>query len=281
MKVYILRGLPASGKTTWAKEKLKEGNWKRVNKDDLRAMIDDGKWSGKNEKFILKLRDTIILEALGSKYNVIVDDTNFEEKHVERIKKIVNVLSIDVKVQVKDFKVELDECIKRDLVRPNSVGEKVIKGMYNKYIKEPNEVYKFTSKLPLAIVVDIDGTLAKMKNRSPFDWDKVDEDLPNEPIIDIVQKYKDFCRIIVVSGRDAICKGMTEEWLKDNNIPYDELHMRPEGNNENDGIIKRRIFDEKIRKFHNILFALDDRDQAVKMWRQAGVTCLQVEYGDF
>lgn len=39
-KLLVLKGLPASGKSTYAKELVNKG-WKRVNKDDLRAMIDD------------------------------------------------------------------------------------------------------------------------------------------------------------------------------------------------------------------------------------------------
>ena len=51
-KLLILKGLPASGKSTYAKELVSKG-WKRVNKDDLRSMIDGGKWSKKNEEMRL------------------------------------------------------------------------------------------------------------------------------------------------------------------------------------------------------------------------------------
>ena len=44
-KLLILKGLPASGKTTEAKRLVIEENFKRVSKDDLRAMIDNSKWS--------------------------------------------------------------------------------------------------------------------------------------------------------------------------------------------------------------------------------------------
>jgi len=41
-KVIILKGLPASGKTTWAKKFVQEngGLYKRISKDDLRAMAE-------------------------------------------------------------------------------------------------------------------------------------------------------------------------------------------------------------------------------------------------
>lgn len=69
MKVYFLSGLPASGKTTWAKERLAENpnGIKRISKDDLRAMLDGGRWSGDMEKFVLKARDALISLALDEK----------------------------------------------------------------------------------------------------------------------------------------------------------------------------------------------------------------------
>jgi predicted ABC-type ATPase len=64
--LYMTKGLPGSGKTTWAKEMVSKskGSVKRVNKDDLRAMLDAGEWSKENEKFVLKVRDFIIEKAL-------------------------------------------------------------------------------------------------------------------------------------------------------------------------------------------------------------------------
>ena len=63
--LYMTKGLPASGKSTWAKERVSiDGNTKRINKDDLRLMLDNGEWSKNNEKFVLEVRDTIASNAL-------------------------------------------------------------------------------------------------------------------------------------------------------------------------------------------------------------------------
>ena len=88
-------------------------------------------------------------------------------------------------------------------------------------------------------------------------------------------------KIIVVSGRDAVCRDLTVNWLLANGVPFDELYMRPEGNNEKDVIIKRRIFDEKLRDRFTIKFVLDDRNQVVEMWRGLGLLCCQVADGNF
>src|SRR5687768_9928057 len=92
-KVILTRGLPASGKTSWAKEQVANGNGrvKRVNKDDLRAMLDNGKHSRQREEEVLHARDMLVELALIKKYTAIVDDTNFSESHYERLKKIADV----------------------------------------------------------------------------------------------------------------------------------------------------------------------------------------------
>lgn len=140
---------------------------------------------------------------------------------------------------------------------------------------------KWVQKRPTAIIVDIDGTIANKDNRCPYDMSKVSEDSPRLEIIDIVEKYKDHAHILLVTGRDASCKKETEAWLMEHNVPYNHLFMREEGNNEKDTVIKKRVYDEKIKDIYNVLFVLDDRTRIVKMWRETGLTCLQVADGDF
>jgi thiol-disulfide isomerase/thioredoxin len=90
LKIIVLKGIPASGKSTWAKDILAKypGKYKRINKDDLRAMLDDSKWTKDNEKFVLEMRDYLIQKSLEDGYNVILDDTNLAEKHLNKMKEI-------------------------------------------------------------------------------------------------------------------------------------------------------------------------------------------------
>jgi hypothetical protein len=168
----------------------------------------------------------------------------------------------------------------RDSEREYSVGAKVILQMYNKYLKPKSPEYNIGLKD--AILVDIDGTLARMNGRGPYDWEKVGTDLLNRTIAEIVTKYKNSnTKVIIVSGRDEKCREITKNWLHENYVGYDFLFMRPEGNNEEDSIIKRRIYENEIKDKYNVLFVLDDRDRVVAMWRSLGLTCLQVDYGNF
>lgn len=279
-KILFLKGLPASGKSTFAKEQLVlDPNTKRVNKDDLRAMLDNSRWSKSNEQFVLRVRDLIVMEALDNGNNIIIDDTNLHPKHLEQMEELAKKFKTNVEVNDSFLQVPLEECIKRDLKRPNSVGEQVIRDMYKQAFSDNHIVQDKT--LPKAVIFDIDGTLALKGDRSPFDWDKVDLDTVNEEIFNLYHVYKENnYAIIICSGRDEVCKEKTITWLTDNNIFYYELYMRPEGNKEKDSIIKERFLNEIIKSYY-VELVVDDRKQIVDMWRSKGLTCLQVADNNF
>lgn len=134
-ELIVCQGLPASGKSTWAKKRVEEGNghWKRFNKDDLRSMIDLGKWSGKNEKLVLAIQEYGIREALSRGFSVIVDDTNLSVKMVERYARISAECDVDLKWKTF-LHVPVEECIKRDKNRTSGyVGAGVINNMAKQY----------------------------------------------------------------------------------------------------------------------------------------------------
>lgn len=282
LQIVIYKGLPGSGKSTEAKAVVASsgGAWKRVNKDDLRRMIDAGTFSHKKEQLILDVRDTLIASYLLHGYNVIVDDTNLGPRHEERIRRI---FGDKAEVSVKFFDTPLDECIKRDLARPVSVGEKLIRRMYNQYLRKPPIRVEWTPGLSTAIIVDIDGTVALHGSRSPYDTEKCDQDTENPRVVDLVVIMKAFTgtRIIFVTGREEKYREKTEKWLKDRGIPVDELYMRPTEDHREDSIVKEELFDKYIRGRFNIRFVLDDRNRVVAMWRRLGLTVLQVADGDF
>lgn len=282
--IILLRGLPASGKSTWTKEIIQKtpGLWKRVNKDLLREMIDCGQWSNKNERQIIEARNCLINHFVSKNYNVIVDDTNLSDSHEKAIRKIAEIHS--ARLEVKLFDVPMEECIERDSKREKPVGRRVIEGMakqYNLGLPKPQERL-YMGERP-AILCDIDGTLAIMNNRGPYEWDRVDTDLPNVPVLKLVTALQNALPIIFFSGRDESCREKTEQWLLRHGIVLNGgLFMRPAGDMRKDSIVKRELYDNHIRGKFYIEFVLDDRNQVVDMWRkELNLPCFQVAEGNF
>jgi predicted kinase len=282
MKMIITKGLPASGKSTWAKEYVSNNDqWVRINRDDLRNMR--GKyWVPSQEDLITQWEDWCVLLALNHGYHVVLDATNLNDSRTKARIDSYKEQHKDLKTDVKWFKTPLEECIARDNKRENGVGEKVIRGMYEKYLKPEPPKYDEDDSLPKCIICDIDGTLAEMGNRSPFEWDKVGLDTLKEPVADIANRMAIDNVVFVFSGRDGSCRKETEEWLEDNGVLYDELIMREAGDQTADEKVKRQMFEDHVRGKYYCNLVLDDRDKVVRMWREdLGLTCLQVDYGNF
>jgi len=277
LKVIMTKGLPASGKTTFAKTLVDKNpnTYKRINKDDLRAMLDNNKHSKDAEKFILNVRDQLILLALENHKHVIVDDTNLAPKHEERIRLLVKGKA---EFKIKDFtNISLEECLFRDSKRPNPVGKDVILKMYNQFLKPPQQVYEHKEGLQHIVICDLDGTLSLLNGRDPYDASTCDKDLLS-PVIDSIIRSRD---AVLVSGRSDKYKPQTLAFLEKHDIKYIKLLMRKEGDFRKDYLVKQEIFETEIRDRYNVDFCLDDRNQVVDLWRSLGLTCLQVADGNF
>jgi len=276
--VTLLKGLPASGKSTRARElvALSGGKTKRVNKDDLRAMVDD-KFSKDKEKFILSLRDAAITSALSSGYSVIVDDTNLHPKHEQHIRELVH--PIEVLVDDSFLLVPMRECIRRDALRTNPVGKEVIRRMA-KSLETPKKY--FVEGLPSCVICDLDGTLALMGKRSPFDASTCEQDELNFPVAHFLRFLALEFTVFYFSGREDKYVEPTLTWLRSHNLDFHkELVMRPTGNFDKDVLVKGRMFEEYIRGKFNVHVVLDDRNQVVENWRDLGLNVFQVNEGDF
>ncbi len=134
-----------------------------------------------------------------------------------------------------------------------------------------------------AVIVDIDGTLAEKGDRNPFDYSSVDRDTVKEATKELVNAlWKDRYKIIILSGREDSCFGMTRAWLDSNMILFDELHMRKAGDRRKDSIVKKELYETAIKGKYDVRFVIDDRDQVVEMWRkELGLACFQADCGNF
>ena len=279
--LFCMVGLPASGKSTRAKQMLAEfgmGNAKICNRDSLRLMLDDSKWTPNNEKFVVALRDHILGAALDAGLHAICDDTNLSEKVQARLRQIAK--QHNAAFEIVDFTdVPLETCLERDSKRAASVGRSVIMDMWNKYLKPAPPVIEYDCQLPDCVTCDIDGTLAVRVDRGPFEWGKVGSDKSNRSVVKIMQDLINLGReVIFVSGRDECCREATESWLADRNL-FGPLFMRPAGDMRKDCIVKQEIYEREIKGKFNCTAWFDDRPQVIRMLRSLGLPVFDVGDG--
>jgi predicted kinase len=299
----ITRGLPGSGKTTWAEgfiEMCRAPKPVRVNRDDTRFLLF-GVYSGltfEGEQQVTRIQQGQANLLLAGGFDVIIDDTNLNAKTVKGWQRIAQANG--ARFQNVDFPLLPSICKDRVGSRFDQGGrfvpDDVIDRMHLRYLHagfpeinplEPQkvlaEVYKTTPGLQRAWIVDVDGTLTTgPNNRSPYDWDKVGQDRPNLPILWVLDALSDRGDlIIVISGRDGSCEAETREWLYQHNVHFTRLFMRSAGDIRKDSVVKAEIFDREIRGKWNVEGVFDDRKSVVQFWRSIGLTCFQVAPGNF
>lgn len=287
-KLIITKGLPGSGKTTWAKAEMAKHPKKyiRLNRDEFRraCLSADTGFSSLTEKFITDLQITSIKNLIGSAFDIIIDDTNLNPK---TIKGLQDACGNMYDVVIQDFtNVPVYECIARDLKREFSVGAKVIYKMYAKYLA-PLRV-SANNNVPIgyvrekAVICDIDGTLADLSDRDPMRTDLSDSDTPNPAILEILNRFKADYKLIFITGRHEKYKLITEQFISKCGITDYLLFMREAALPDlEDAVLKQDIYFSHVHPFFDVLFVLEDRARVVDMWRSTGLKTLQVDEGAF
>lgn len=123
-------GLPGSGKTTWARQQVAAdttGKTVRINRDDLRVMTF-GKFVLDNpreqEPVITKIQQAMVTAALRAGQNVIVDDTNTNERFRNEWVRLAQ--RVGAKFQIKVMDTDVEECVRRDAERWERDGERLV-----------------------------------------------------------------------------------------------------------------------------------------------------------
>lgn len=195
-KLIICRGIQGSGKSTWAKQWCHEDpeNRIRFNNDDIRNMLGDY-WVPSRENVVLDLKKSFLYSAMSYKYDIVIDNMNLNPKEIKFYEDLVEdwnnpkgiipaVVRPEYKIEFKDFFIPVEECIHRDAMRPNPIGEKVIRDTWKRYRdfiihEEVMRVVDNTNKTKdsyshykkKAIIVDMDSTLCFNTTKRPF-WER-------------------------------------------------------------------------------------------------------------
>ena len=299
-QLLILVGAPGSGKSTFARYFIRtEENWMRLCRDDFRTMhFTHSNLPLREERLLTEMLDASIELLLRKRTNVILDATHCKAEYLnEYIGKFNHLADISFKIFETDAKIIAERCEKRYKETGKFIPPSIQKRFINE-LEELKKTFDFSTRLqqeihvatiaqdtslPKAIICDLDGTLALLNNRNPFDASTCADDELNTPVANILKTYakKDY-KILLVSGREECFREQTGEFLQKHDIPYHQLWMRQAKDYRKDSIVKREIFNAAIDNKYFIEFVLDDRNQVVDLWRkELKLPCFQVNYGNF
>ena len=140
-KIYILCGVPGSGKSTWARKQIEELDGKGIiiSRDAIRFSMlgdDDAYFAHEDavfDEFIKKIQEAINDQEHTS---IFIDATHLNEKNRNKVLSRIWRMGDDVIIGVY-FDVPLEECLRRNALRTGRalVPETVIKNMYESLTK--------------------------------------------------------------------------------------------------------------------------------------------------
>lgn len=142
-KLIITRGLPGSGKSTWADiYATRSENYdttRIVTMDDIRKAIG-AQFAAGDESIVQSVRDFTIRQYLARGYTVISADTNLNPRTLQHIKDLAFQVMPDIPVEIQDFTdVPLDTCLERNRRRwamgDCKVPDAAIIEMHDKFLK--------------------------------------------------------------------------------------------------------------------------------------------------
>jgi len=306
-KLFMLRGLPASGKSTKRNELMLNPSFSpivAVNKDTIRRGMGIVPGDFSKEKEVLATETQLIEKTLRSGANLIVDNTHNSPKYLKKYQDLAREHDYEfVLIDLSDVPVE--ECIRRDALRTGHehVGEKVILDMYNQFYNKgeklkpqskpkPKVEKKMTEtqpvpmvqdrSLPTCLIVDLDGTLARATDRSYYQYWKCEtDDLVEHIHMLVAGLVSTVNHVVFLTGREDSGWDATVRWLADKAgfvVDGQKFHlvMKNTGDHRPDIVAKRELFDNYVRDKFYVVAVFEDRSRVVKMWREMGLTCLQV-----
>ena len=297
-KIILTRGIPGSGKSTWAKAWVAESPETRIrlNWDDMRNML--GPYWVPSREHINKVMLWCAVNTAAycdKPYDMVIDNMNLNPKEVKFWKNIVGTQNGDpdgyqYEIEFKDFFIPLEECIRRDAMRPNPIGEKVIRETWKRYkhFIQTTEVEKYVDNLrkytgkPKCIVIDMDSTMCFNTTKRPWFGEGAAEgminDVPNTGMCDMIRKLQEDFTIVVATGRDTTQEAVTKEWLAKQGINADEFYFRTNKDYRKGVVVKKEQIEAILEKY-DIVAIFDDCEPIVDMYREMGLTVLQPNKG--
>lgn len=295
-KIILARGIQGSGKTTWAKAWVAEDpeNRIRINNDDIRTMLGVY-WVTSRESLVTEIKTHMAIDAMNRGYDIVIDNINLNPKEITFWTRLIKENNEDpdsytYEMEFKDFFIPLEECIRRDAMRHNPMGEKVIRDTWRRYkhFIQTTEVERLVENLrpytdkPKCIVIDMDSTMCFNVTKRPWYGDGAAEgmknDVPNTGVVDLVKALQNSYSIVVVTGRDTTQAAVTKQWLANHGIAPTAYHFRTSGDYRKGVEVKKEQINEVLESY-DIVAIFEDCEPIVQMYRDMGLTVLQPNKG--
>jgi protein phosphatase len=147
-QLIVTIGPPAAGKSTYAKKYAAEHDIVYLSTDEARARFGYGEEDQSVSRQAFDYVRQCMVTELSQGKSVLIDATNMYPK---RRKFFLDGVPVDVEKVAFLFEVPRDELLRRDALRPRSVGVEVIDMMLSKYVAptliEFNRIEKPNTKL--------------------------------------------------------------------------------------------------------------------------------------
>ncbi|PVZ14153.1 AAA family ATPase [Actinomycetospora cinnamomea] len=293
--LHLTRGLPASGKSTWARALVasrRPGSILRVNRDDLRRSMADPAYStpvDAVERRISAAEWQLVRSTLLAGVDVVVDATNLRAAVARRWLALAEACGACW--HVEDVVADLEECIRRDAARngPEHVGEDTLRDLHARYLdpvtgrpaplappprlsSAGGAPYRPVPGTPSAVLVVVEGVLAQA---DPPDPDHP-EDVPVAAAVEVLAALAAAGhRVVALSARPEEERAAVTSWLARRvPVPVDTVLLRPPGRRRGEDAVALGLFDAHVRDRYTVVAVVEGRPRRAARWRGLGLTVL-------
>lgn len=312
--LHLTRGLPASGKSTWARALVASrppGSILRVNRDDLRRSMVDPDYAtpvDAVERRISAAEWRLARGALRDGVDVVVDATNLRSGPARRWLALAEACGAGW--HLEDVVTDLEECVRRDAARPpvERLGEDALRDLAARFL-DPDTgrpaplappprlssaggaPFPSPAGAPAAVLVVVEGlgvpvppadpSTARPTAR-PAARPAARPDAPAPAAVAVLGALADAGhRIIACSARPEDDRASVASWLA-GHLPAtpEAVLLRPAGDRRAEERVLLALVDAHVRDRYAVTAVIEGRPRRAQVWRDLGLAVVGVSDGE-